>query len=82
MGKLRRPSKVSVFLGDADAELAARVDVAAVDGPLAVGRLLGELDEVDGYRLPATAVADAGRSVPNLYRQWFGVPLKEDGRGV
>ena len=76
MGKLRRPSMVG-DPGDPDAELAARVDAAAVDGPLAVGRLLGELD-AEGHPFAATAVADAGRSVPNLYRQWFGIPTKED----
>ena len=77
MARLRRPSKVSAFLGDTDAELVARVDAAAVGGPLAVGRLLGELDS-EGFPFAASTIADAGRSVPNLYRQWFGVPTKDD----
>ena len=77
MGKLRRPSMVG-DPGDPDAELAARVDAAAVDGPLAVGRLLGELD-AEGFPFAATAIADAGRSVPDLYRLWFGLPTR-DGR--
>ena len=56
----------------------ARVDAAAADGPAAVGRLLGELD-AEGFPFAATAIADAGRSVPDLYRGWFGIPTK-DGR--